>query len=112
VGLALELAPLLAAGDEVFALAAFWLAGGLGGLILRLGTVGVGVAGEAAGGVGCDAGTFWLLGIVFGCVLTLLVRVCAVERVCVVDACHIIHVTYLLDSQENVVNTATRLQVG
>lgn len=66
--------------------------GGLGGLILRLGTVGVGVAGEGAGDGGFDAGTFWLLGTVFGCILMLLVRVCTVERVWVVGACNIIHV--------------------
>jgi hypothetical protein len=73
-------------GDGVFIPRAFWFAGGLGGLILRLGTVGVGVAGEGAGDGVCDAGTFWLLGTVFGCILILLVRVCTVERVWVVGA--------------------------
>lgn len=112
VGLAAELAPLLATGDGVLVLTAFWLVGGLGGLILRLGTVGVGVAGEGAGDGGFDAGTFWLLGTVFGCILMLLVRVCTVERVWVVGACNIIHVLYLLQSQEHVADTVTILQGG
>jgi len=86
VGLAAELAPLLATGDGVLVLTAFWLGGGLGGLILRLGTVGVGVAGVGAGDGGFDAGTFWLLGTVFGCILMLVVRVCTAERVWVVGA--------------------------
>lgn len=95
VGLALE----VEAGETLLAVAGlltlvpFWFGGGFGGLILRLGTVGVDAAvGKAAGTTfilagGCPAVT-WVLGVVFVCILILLVRVCAVERVWMVGVCN------------------------
>lgn len=90
VGLALELEDgdaLLAVAGGILMLAAFWFGGGFGAFILRLGTVGVDDVVEEvvdtrfilAGG--CAAETFWLLGVVFVCILILLVRVFTVERV-------------------------------
>jgi hypothetical protein len=88
VGLALELeaAETLLAVAGVLTLVPFWFGGSFGVLILRLGTVGVDAAiGEAvitfnfAGS--CPVGV-WLLGVVFVCILILLVRVCIAERVC------------------------------
>jgi hypothetical protein len=89
VGLALELEDkdtLLAEAEGVFMLVTFWFGGGFGGLILRLGTVGMDAGVEALGTTfivagDCAGETFWLLGVVFVCILMLLVRVLTVERV-------------------------------
>lgn len=101
VGLALELEgsdTLLVEAGGVLTPGAFWFGGGFGGLILRLGTVGVDAAGVEAGDTtfilagGCAAGTFWVLGVVFVCILTLLVREFTVERVWMVGVCNITQV--------------------
>jgi hypothetical protein len=92
VGLALEpeAGETLLAMAGVLTLVPFWFGGGFGGLILRLGTVGV--DGEAVGTTftfagSCPAET-WVPGVVFACILILLVRVCAVERVWMVGVCN------------------------
>jgi hypothetical protein len=94
VGLALEVeaAETLLAVAGLLTLVPFWFGGGFGGLILRLGTVGVDAAvGEAVDttfilAADCPAGT-WALGVAFVCIL-MLVRVCTVERVWMVGVCN------------------------